>query len=243
MAFVVALESGAPDVQALATWLAITPYEARQRIAPGLPAVLLQTPDRDRAVELVTRLRAAGHGASACDGDAVVPIANMTPIRDFRFDDRGFSTIGTSDVVLDTLAWNEIVCLIRAAHDSGSREKRIEKETTISAVRVLASGGILNTKTTRKEVEVNTESREGVLIFFHRRDVRGVPWILRETHALYTGLGAERAATTLQNFTRAVERIRAHGVPYDDRLVPRRSKDLDLLVHLVAMSYARQRSP
>jgi hypothetical protein len=240
--FVVALEAGSLAATDLAPLLGITPYEANQRIAPGLPAVLLQTPDRARAVELTTRLRALGLQVSACDASAVVPLASMTALRDFRFEERALTQQGVDGRTLDTLPWDDVMCLIRAQDRTGERSTKIEKETTLSPMRVVASGGLIAMKTKTTEVTTNTEAREGVLVLFRKSGA--TPWILRETSARYGALEGERASTTLQNFGVAIARIRerAPHAPYDERLVARKTKELDLLVHLTAMACARAAS-
>lgn len=98
------------------------------------------------------------------------------------------------------------------------------------------------------------EDRENVAYFFRRSGER--PWILRERHASYTGLGAERTAVAFANFTRTIGRLR-ESCPmavFDDRLVRRRvaeralpdslvrsSRDgMDLLAHLLALTLASQ---
>lgn len=236
MPFVVALEQLSQTSPSLAPLLGITAYEANQKLAAGLPAVLTQTPERTRAIELVTQLRAAGHVALAFDASAVVDLGQMTVLRDFRFEPDALTLQGTDGRTLDELPWSDLHCLVRAIDRTGERVTRTEKETTLSAARIIVSGGLLATKTNTKEVTSNTEAREGVLIMFRRSG--GAPWILRETAARYSALENERAATTLQNFTTACARIRTISrAPYDERLLTRRARgdELALLVHLLAM--------
>ncbi len=239
--FIVALEAGSPPSAELASWLGITAYEVNQRVVGGLPAVLLQTPDRARAIELVTRLRGAGHQATACDASAVVPTSAMVVLRDFRFEPEALTLQGIDGRTLDTLPWDDLLVSMRAHQLVGEKSTRTEKETTLSATRIVVTGGMLATKTKTKETVTNTVTREPILVMFRKSGA--TPWILRETSARYGALEGERAATTPQNFLRAVERIRTHGAPFDDRLLTRKNDDLDLLLHLVALTHTREPSP
>ena len=102
------------------------------------------------------------------------------------------------------------------------------------------------------EIE-ETEEREHVGYFFRRSGER--PWLLRERHTSYVGLGADRGPVAFTNFTRTLTRVReaAAMAIFDDRLVHRRvgeragadgqrsSRDgMDLLAHLLAMTIASQ---
>ena len=239
MPFVVALQQLSASSPALAPLLGITVYEANQKLAAGLPAVLTQTPDRARAIELVTQLRAAGHDAVVFDAAAVVDLAQMTVLRDFHFEPHALTLQGIDGRTLDELPWADVHCLVRAVDRTGERVTRTEKETTLSAARIIVSGGLLATKTNTKEITSNTEAREGILVMFRRSGA--APWILRETAARYGALEHERAATTLQNFMIACARIRSlSNAPYDERLLTRRARgdELGLLVHLLAMRAA-----
>ena len=95
--------------------------------------------------------------------------------------------------------------------------------------------------------------REQVAYFFRRSGER--PWILREHHARYDGLGEDRGSIAFRNFVTTLERVREASpmAVYDDRLVRRRVPErirednllratyktshegIDLLAHLLAM--------
>src|SRR5579863_9005827 len=88
--FVVALAELGTSVEdempALALDLGITAYEARLRLAAGLPSIVLSTQDRSFALEMLRRLRARRHGAVAFDAHAVVPASSMVAVRQFRLE-------------------------------------------------------------------------------------------------------------------------------------------------------------
>jgi hypothetical protein len=96
--------------------------------------------------------------------------------------------------------------------------------------------------------------RENVAYFFRRSGAR--PWILRQLHANYIGLGADLQPVAFQNFLVTLARIReaAAMAVFDDRLVRRRvaerltgdaalrssSEGMDLLAHCLALTIASQ---
>lgn len=96
--------------------------------------------------------------------------------------------------------------------------------------------------------------RENVAYFFRRSGAR--PWILRQLHANYIGLGADLRPVAFDNFLRTVARVREASPTaiYDDRLVRRRvaerlvgdawyrssSEGMDLLAHCLALTIASQ---
>ena len=229
------------EAQRLAADLGYTPYEARLRLAGGLPSVVLQTPDKARALGLLSRLRARGHGAVACDEGAIVSLEAMLLLRDFRFDPAGISVLGTHGEPIDAVARADLLCLLRLSHRRTETSTVVQKQTTFSAGRAIVSGGLLLTKTKEREVTQRSDSKEQVLVLYRRG---GPPLALRETAAHYDALGAERAPTTILNFQRAVDRIRAIAphAPYDDRLVQRKLREgdggIEVLAHLLAMSLA-----
>ena len=107
----------------------------------------------------------------------------------------------------------------------------------------VATGGLVTSKTTTKEVTSKTEEREQVLYLFR---ASGAPaWILRERGARYGGLGAEASRTSLENFATVVRKLRdaAPGAAFDERLlgsrpvrgVPDGILSVDLLAHLMAV--------
>jgi hypothetical protein len=248
--FAVALTELAGTVEAesaaLAHELGVTAYEARLRLAPGLPAVLLHTPDRERALRLLAGVRGRGHGAVACDEAAVTPLHAMVSIRDFRIENGELLVLGTHGEAIDRVAFGDVLTLIRLLHRRVEVTTTVEKKKSFAPGRALLTGGVLHSKTKEREVTTQSEEREQALVL-HRRV--GKPLVLRETAAHYDGLGAERSVTTLQNFARFVERIRreAPRASFDDRLVQRKPREgdggIDLVVHLLALSLAKRAAP
>ncbi len=125
------------------------------------------------------------------------------------------------------------------------------------------TGGIVTTKTVKRQMRTATEEREAVLYVF-RRD-GGVPWMLRERGSRWAGHGRPIAPTAGVNFqiTVGLLRERTPRAVYDDRLVARRSTPertvlaadaagttmttsseagVDLLAHLLALWISHRQS-
>ncbi|MGZ5969609.1 MAG: hypothetical protein ACXWP4_18175, partial [Polyangiales bacterium] len=221
----------APD--AIAPELGIVAYEARQRLALGSPAVVWTGGDRDQALQVLGKMRARDPLAMACDASAVVSSESMVSMRDFAFVDGGV----TSGEL--TLHWSDVLCLLRASQMRVTETTVKEKQTNFSMGRAMATGGLLLSKTTSKDVTTKTTEKEQVLYLFRRSG--GTPWLLRETSTRYAALGPRVAHASMQNFltTTQLFRERAAQSVYDERLVTMRVSDLialaggvDLLAHL-----------
>jgi len=166
----------------------------------------------------------------------------MVALRDFRFEPNAIECVGTHGEAIDRVAYDDVLALVRLSCRHSEVTTTVEKQRSFSAARAIASGGLVVTKTTERASTTRSDSKEQVLVLYRRA---GRPLALRETTAHYDALGAERAATTIVNFARAVDRIRAlaPSAPYDDRLVQRKLREgdggIEVVAHLVAMSIAR----
>jgi hypothetical protein len=227
------------EADALAQLLAKTPYEARLALAAGPPSVVLTTADRDRAADVVGVLRSRGHGAHVFDAENFVKSEAMPRIDDFRLEADGVVRTTNEDL----LPYGDVFAILRAVHDTTAT---VERE-----VRTIADGA--TSEGAPSWVGSKSEEREHVAYFFRRSGER--PWLLREQHASYIGLGQERGPVAFANFTRVLARIReaATMAVFDDRLVRRRVPErldtegvtssrhgMDLLAHLLAMTIASQ---
>lgn len=227
------------EAEALAPLIGSTPYEARLMLAGGFPSIVLRTQSEGRAADLAGLLRGRGHGAHVFNDENFVESAAMTNIDDFTLDGEGMRL--TLNGAL--LPFGDVYAILRAVHESSSV---IEREANLAADRTM------NTNAPRIVIK-RSQPREQVAYFFRRSGER--PWLLRERHTSYVGLGDERATVAFPNFTRLVFRVREASpmAVFDDRLVRRRvperldaggvqsSRDgVDLLAHLLAMTIASQ---
>jgi hypothetical protein len=261
--FVVALAELGTSVEnetpLLAADLATTVYEARLRLAAGLPCVVLSTPDRERALEMLGKLRGRGHGAVAFDARAVVSASSMVTVRRYRWaeDALELDREGAAPSGPDRLLYTEMSVLLRAMHRSSHERRRDVKEVQLRPGAAIATGGLIMTKTVHKQVRKAVEAREQVLYLFRRG---GTPWLLRENASQSAALGDAMHPTRALNFAASVQRLRerAPEAPYDERLLavkrlpevpaqPGKSEDdratagVDLLAHVLALWLSRTR--
>lgn len=237
----------AVEAAEFAKLVGVTEYEARLTLVTPMPAIVQTTSSRDRANDTAALLRGRGHGIHVFDEESFVPSERMTKMDDFRLDADGVRRVSDGEL----LPYGDVFAILRAIHSSSSEVERP------SAQRGLRSDMLDATPSALRVVTKNQE-REQVAYFFRRSGER--PWILRERHARYEGLGAERKSIAFQNFVRTIERLREASpmAVYDDRLVRRRVAErvredtmlratykssheaMDLLAHLLAMQILTQ---
>jgi hypothetical protein len=245
------------SVAQLATDLGVVAYEARMTLAAGYPAVVSTTADAARAFDLVAKLRVHGGDAVTCYASEVVSSEAMVALDKFTLDANGVTAGG------ETLAWSDVLCLLRATHRARTATETQTTERKFSAGRSLLSGGLSNTTTVTKQSKESSDSREQVLYVFRRS--RQTPWILREQGTHYEGLGPALARTTIENFATMTKllRERAPDAVYDERLITRArvaeravrqgtaaqstvtsssASGVDVLAHLLALSIGRVRA-
>jgi hypothetical protein len=229
----------APD--AIAQELGIVPYEARQRLALGAPAVVWSGGDRDQTLQILAKMRVRDPLAMACDTSAVTASDAMISMRDFAFVEGGVSS---GELVLP---WSDVLCILRASQSRVVESTVKEKQTNFSVGRAVVSGGLVVSKTTSKDVTTKSTEKEQVLYLFRKSGA--TPWLLRETLTRYAALGPRVTHASMQNFLTTTQLVReraSHSV-YDERLVTMRVTDqialaggVDLLAHLLAMSIAKR---
>lgn len=239
--FVANLARPAPaEADVLAPTFGMTPYETRMALAAGPPSIVLTTPDRHRANDVLGVLRSRGHGAHVFDDENFVASDSMTKADDFQLDADGMRRTLTGEL----LPYGDVYAILRAVHDSTS-----EHESHVRSP--IADRQMINAHALR--VVSKSEEREHVAYFFRRSGDK--PWLLRERHASYVGLGEGRTPIAFANFTQTLTRMRAAAATavYDDRLARRRVAEragaegsrssregMDLLAHLLAMTIASQ---
>ncbi len=247
------------EAAALARDLGCTAYDARMLLVPGIPAILRRMPDRAPALELLSRVRARGHGAVACDLSAVASSDAMTSMRRFRL---GEEAVTLDDDPASRLPYDDVAALIAAVHRSRTDTQTVSRERKISIGRALVTSGLSMSKTVTKSSHDSTEERENVLYVFRRSG--GAPWLLREHGTAWTGHGQPLAHSEAENFRIAVAtlRERATAAVFDDRLVARKAPEraalsgapstsgmtvktssdsgVDLLAHLLALALAKR---
>jgi hypothetical protein len=240
--YVVAIAAlGTPDadLRPLAADLGTTLYELRLVLNAGLPAVVLLTMDDAASANAAGAIERHGHRALRADRRQLASSQTMTSILDVAFDPNELRAGNARD---DRLPYADVVALVRATQRSEQTLVREEKERKLRPGMAIATGGLVLSKTTTRQVVTHTDAREQVLYVFTRG---GAPWILREQAARYAGLGAELAPSSLVNFETALRKLRerAPGAVYDARLMNARSvrgiadgaAATDLLANLIVL--------
>lgn len=232
------------EAKALAADLGTVPYEERVKLNAGMPSLVLATPDAAAAQACLMRLRGRGHTAMLVSSDDVVRADAMLQVKRFSFDDaaatgpyRGHAG-GLIANDTEQRPWNEITALVRATHRSVGQAAQVLTEKKFDPMRAMLTGGLLMNKRVQKTVTTHAPEHEDVLYIFGLAG--STPWLLRERHAHYGGLGAAVTLSSHENFRLSVEAIRrrAPGALFDDRLVARRSTPAedDVLAHIIATS-------
>lgn len=231
----------------LASALGTLAYEERLKLALGLPAVVLLTPDAGRAAALVDALGAEGQAALTCASSDVVAASEMVSLKRFAFE-RDALVAGDGG---ERLPWGDVAALVRATDRRRVESATVVKEKKFDLARTVITGGLVRSRTTRREVTTRADDAEPVLYLFARSGA--TPWLLREQGTHYEGLGDRLTSTAAPNFLATVAELRARAAQarYDERLLTRRRSidalsaaggkltsphDLDLLAYLVARS-------
>jgi hypothetical protein len=217
--FVVAIlewKGPADALSAVATDLETTAYELKLTLSAGFPAVVLATVDESRAMAAVATIERHGHRAVTCNRATMVASKAMTSLRDFHLGDDVLASSGSAG---ELMPYSDMLALLRATHRTTTTSVEEVKERKLRPGMAIATGGLILSKKTTREVTTKTESREQVLYIFSQSGAP--PWILRERSARYTGLGADLRPTSLENFATTIRRLRelAPQAYYDERLM------------------------
>ncbi len=248
------------EIPELSADLGLGAYETGQLLRGGVPFVALRTDDRQRASDVLARLRHRGHDALAFDDAAVASSETMARPKSFRFDDGAFvlEVPGRPEIVVP---FDDIFTLLRAVHKRREQTTTSTSEVKFDIKKAALSGGVMLTKTVRTESTKTVDEREPVLYLFRRS---AGPLLFSSTYARYQGLGTELRHSQLENFELVLSRLRErcpHAI-YDDRLVTSRrgagterltspargqhvstsAEGVDLYAHILAMSHARGQS-
>ncbi len=238
------LQNASGDLRQLATDLGTTLYELKLVLNAGLPAIVLLTVDGAAAAGAARTIEHHGHRAISVDRRQIVASQAMTPVVDVGFD---ADALRAGNPQGSRLPYADILALLRATHRATETSAREEKERKFRPGMALATGGLILSKTTTRQVVTHTDTREQVLYLFPRSG--GTPWILREHSARYAGLGPDLAPSSVENFRTTLARLRerAPSAVYDERLVGARSvrgiadgaAATDLLAFLIARDSSR----
>ena len=206
-------------VQAIATALGLTPYEARARAqgpAPRVVATFGQRPPADGAAEA---LDAAGLDPIVLGDDQIESDARRVFVRSFALAPGSVRFVSRDGRSFD-VASADFTLLLRGTRIRRDSHVEVTTERRLSVGKAVLTGGLLMTSGKKKETTISTEVREGFLSLY----ATSTPDLLiGETTVLYEGLGPAMAPTRAANFMRLVAELRtlAAAAVYDERLLTR----------------------
>ena len=161
----------------LAHDLGVTAFEARQKLAAGLPCVVLFAPERGRTLALLDSLRRRGHGALAFDSAAVVASSAMVAVRRFHLDGDALVLDAAADGPQG--AATETRVSFADIDRDGPRDAsplvethEESKEKKFRPAAAIATGGLVLTKTVKRDIIRTAEERVQVLYIFRRGEPR-----------------------------------------------------------------------
>jgi hypothetical protein len=253
-------EGRGAEAAALAPLVGMGAYELRVMLGGGAPLVIANTPDAQLARDLVATLRGRGHGAVACDGDAVTRGEDMFSPRGFAFEEHALVSEGPAGEPA-SFAWGDVLALVVATHVRSEATTVETSKKSFSLGRAAMSGGLLLNKTTKKTEHRTHEEREPVLYMLHRQGQ--AHWLLAESRLRYAGLGPRRGPAAHDNFKTLLEMLRRQlpGALYDDRLLTQKraagslqmlgaskartlarsnAGETDLAAHLIAVAHVQR---
>lgn len=238
-------------VQALAAVLGIMPYEMRQRLIGGGPAVVANFADQQSAGAMATKLNQGGVATLVVDADAVRGKTGQLFVRRFEFKERSL-LIEASDGQSADIAYDDIDLFLPGTRIAGQSETKTVTERKFSLGRTILSGGIPLTKTIERQEEVSTETRENILYLYAGER----PAIIFTQGGLtYDGLGSAMQLSRELNFAYLKSELRrlCPAADHDDRLLNRLGQarllgpalnpetNLDLAFHILALCLRRGR--
>ncbi len=229
------------EAQKLAQDLGSTAYETRLLLVRGLPTVVLRSNDKDRAVDLLKRLRGRRHQAVAFDSEAVTQRASMVRPRALAFETGGLRGEDGS------FAYSAMLALVHGVQPTRAESIETTTHRKFDLKGAVVTGGLKLTKKVKKEQHVVVDDREQFLFVYSRTNA--APWRLEEHAIHYQCLEADITTNRMENFRKVVARLRAAApqARYDDSLqhFAKASHDklgeqaIDEQAHLIALCTAK----
>jgi hypothetical protein len=197
----------------LAEDLGATAFDTRLLLARGVPAVVLRCNEKDRAVELVKRLRERKHQAVAFDSGAVTRRASMFRPRALEFGSTGVRA------EQGELPYASMLALVHGTQPTQTESVYTTTSRKLDVASAVITGGMKMTKKVTQEHRTVANDREQFLFVYSRSG--GPPWRLEEHGLHYQCLGDEMTTNRMENFRTVVARIRtlAPTARYDDTLL------------------------
>jgi hypothetical protein len=206
-------------VQALASALGITAFEARPRMIGTGPAVVASFADSEKAMELAKILNQSGFATLIIDAMAVSSRAGRFNVRRFQFNKCSLriQDIGGQQ---EEIPYEEIDLLLPGISIVGTSEIKKVTERKFSIGKTLLSGGIPMTSTVEHQEEVTNEARGKVLYLYAGKRS---PFVFSQNGMTYDGFGSAMKLSRELNFAYLISELCRFcpGAKYDDRLLNR----------------------
>ncbi|MDA8431244.1 MAG: hypothetical protein M0T70_18480 [Geobacteraceae bacterium] len=206
-------------IQALAGTVGITPYEMRQRMIGGGPAVVANFADPHAALTMAAKLDQSGVATAVIDADAVPSLASCFVVRRFEMNEQAVR-IESGDGRCAEIAYEDIDLLLSGTRIRGESKSITVTERKLSLGKTLLSGGIPMTKKVEHQEQVSTEERDTILCLYAGDRPTAV---FSQSGLLYDGHGAGMKLTRELNFAHLKSELRRHcpAARCDDRLLNR----------------------
>lgn len=235
------LEATPELAESVATTLGIHPFEARQRLLAGSPAVIASFAATKAAEALVERLRQRGLSAVIVDG-TTCGVGHRVAER-FTFTDTELC-IETSDGPW-RVPYAAVELLLLGTGTVVSSELRTVSARKFSLGKTLLAGGVPMTSKVVRQESFASEDRRRCLYLYTGQ---GPPLVFIQPLLSYDGLGPAMQLTQELNFPRFIAELRRRSpqARYDERLLNRQTlarllgparppeNDLDLAVAILA---------
>ena len=237
-------------VQGLSQALGITPYEARQRISSGGPAVAAYFADPDQALALAKRLNKTGLATLIVAAQEHRIETGHFLVRRFVLDEAALH-IEQADGQSEEIPYGEIDLLLLTASIVEYTEKKTVTGRKFSLGKTIMAGGIPLSKKVERQEEVTTEEHSKV---FYLYAGNRLPAVFSLNNMIYDSLGKAMQVSREANFAYLIRELRrlSPRARYDERLRNRAGlvkllgpaldpeTNLDLAVEILAITLQRR---
>jgi hypothetical protein len=185
------------ELPVLAQCMGVMACDARLKLASPLPIVIGSGVATEVAQQRLQLLRSLGHGAVACDADALFASAEMIGLRGFSLHDSGLLGLDLQrrSVELPNARLRGIVRAVELSHETQTLETKDKK---LAIGRAVLTGGVLLNKTIVKRQTNAASERQRVAYLFYSEPASAV--LLKENALSYEGLRELRGVTAQQSF-------------------------------------------
>jgi len=203
-------------VQSLAASLGIMPYEMRQRMIGGGPAVVAVFADQQQARTLAAKLSRSGVATMIIDTDGLRRADGRFVVRRFELKEQLLS-VEAGDGNRVEISYGNIDLILFGTRILGQSETITVTERKFSLGKTILSGGIPLTKKVERQEEVTTVERENILCLYAGERP---PVVFSQGSMSYDGLGEAMKLTREMNFSFLKSELRrlCPGAGFDDRL-------------------------